>query len=198
LEWQTETSFCTIRIRGKQWYWVYKVSLNNKSSLSGCDFNVGRGSLTQTNQTKGDFFFFKKKFLKKVRFLNFKENKNFFIFNKKTNYDSSYFFIKKPNLLFFNNKLNGGSFFFTKTYTSSLKKFNRGFLVIQQQPKTEFNFSYNISFFKKKIFFFKNINEFFKNSVFVKNRLISVDNILYLPARKNITIITNSFDVAHS
>lgn len=131
-------------------------------------------------------------------FLNPLKSKNSFFFLKKPNYDSLFFFFKKPNLFFFNNKIHSGSFFFTNTYTSGFKKYNRGFLVVQQQPKTEFNFSYNISFFKKKISFFKNINEFFKNSVFVKNRLISVDNILYLPARKNITIITNSFDVAHS
>ena len=27
LEWQTESSLFTVRIRGKQWYWIYKFEI---------------------------------------------------------------------------------------------------------------------------------------------------------------------------
>jgi heme/copper-type cytochrome/quinol oxidase subunit 2 len=203
LEWQTETSFCTIRIRGKQWYWVYKLSLRNKNNLKGCDFILGnKNILTFKNSKNTDlsYFFFKKKFLKKINvdFSSFYfKNSNLSV--SSNNFDSLNFLFKKNKIFFLKNDINFDSFFFLKKNSKNLKKFNRGWLTIQQQPKTELNYTYKIPFFfDKKIGFYKKLNCFLKNNILVKNRLISVDNILYLPSRKNITVITNSFDVAHS
>lgn len=203
LEWQTETSFCTIRVRGKQWYWVYKISLKNKNNLSDCGFLIGRNNAIFLNngagKTNTDYFFLKKRFLKKVFFFKKNKNNSSFFFNNSPLFDQIEFGLKKNKTVFFKNSLNFDFFFKIKKNSSGLKKFNRFWITVQQQPKTQLNVNYNVSFFfKKKILFFKNINEFCKNSVLVKNRLISTDNTVFLPARKNITIITNSFDVAHS
>jgi heme/copper-type cytochrome/quinol oxidase subunit 2 len=41
LEWQAESSLFTIRIRGKQWYWVYKFDFRNFSDIISTPKNVG-------------------------------------------------------------------------------------------------------------------------------------------------------------
>lgn len=41
LEWQTESSLFTIRVRGRQWYWVYKIELKDLMKLQAINKNVG-------------------------------------------------------------------------------------------------------------------------------------------------------------
>jgi hypothetical protein len=43
LEWQTETSPFFLRVRGKQWYWVYKLDLNNYLNIDAIPKIIGRG-----------------------------------------------------------------------------------------------------------------------------------------------------------
>lgn len=203
LEWQTETSFFTLRVRGKQWYWVYKSSLNNSSSLKKKNYFIGKSNLISIN-TKSNLlaknYFFKKNFLNKiVGFLDQKENfLNFFYF-KKNNFDLVSIGSLNNNLSFDFFKFKNFNFFKIKKFSKAFKTHNRFWLTLQQQPKTSFNSNFKInSLFDRNISEFRNVNEFLKNNILVKNRLVSVDNTLYLPSRKNITVITNSFDVAHS
>lgn len=42
LEWQAETGLITIRIRGKQWYWIYKFELKTFTDILTVPKNVGR------------------------------------------------------------------------------------------------------------------------------------------------------------
>jgi heme/copper-type cytochrome/quinol oxidase subunit 2 len=42
LEWQNETSIFTLRIRGRQWYWVYKLELKNFTDILSIPKNVGK------------------------------------------------------------------------------------------------------------------------------------------------------------
>lgn len=42
LEWQAETGLLTIRIRGKQWYWIYKFELKTFTDIMTVPKNVGR------------------------------------------------------------------------------------------------------------------------------------------------------------
>ena len=42
IEWQNESSLFTIRIRGKQWYWIYKLDLKNFTDILSAPKNVGR------------------------------------------------------------------------------------------------------------------------------------------------------------
>lgn len=41
IEWQNESSLFTLRVRGKQWYWVYKFELKNFTDILSAPKNVG-------------------------------------------------------------------------------------------------------------------------------------------------------------
>lgn len=57
LEWQTESSLFTIRVRGRQWYWVYKIELRDLLKVSNVTKNVGHNyweifkNQTNTNES---------------------------------------------------------------------------------------------------------------------------------------------------
>lgn len=42
IEWQSESSLFTLRVRAKQWYWIYKLDLRNVSDVFSTPRNVGR------------------------------------------------------------------------------------------------------------------------------------------------------------
>ena len=42
IEWQSESSLFTLRVRAKQWYWVYKLDLRNIADIFSAPRNVGR------------------------------------------------------------------------------------------------------------------------------------------------------------
>ena len=42
IEWQSESSLFTLRVRAKQWYWIYKLDLRNISDIFSTPRNVGR------------------------------------------------------------------------------------------------------------------------------------------------------------
>lgn len=52
IEWQSETGLLTIRIRGKQWYWIYKFELKAFTDILTVPKNVGRNKWQIT--TPGD------------------------------------------------------------------------------------------------------------------------------------------------
>jgi len=52
LEWQAETGLLTIRIRGKQWYWIYKFELKTFTDILTVPKNLGRNKWQIT--TPGD------------------------------------------------------------------------------------------------------------------------------------------------
>jgi len=41
IEWQNESSLFTIRVQGKQWYWVYKFDPNTAQSINSIPKNIG-------------------------------------------------------------------------------------------------------------------------------------------------------------
>lgn len=43
IEWQSESSLLTVRIRGKQWYWVYKFELKTFTDILTVPKNIGNG-----------------------------------------------------------------------------------------------------------------------------------------------------------
>lgn len=49
IEWQSETNLFTIRIRARQWYWVYKIDLKNFFSVLNINKNIGRNKWYQSN-----------------------------------------------------------------------------------------------------------------------------------------------------
>lgn len=42
IEWQSESSLFTLRVRAKQWYWIYKLDLRNISDVYSTPRNIGR------------------------------------------------------------------------------------------------------------------------------------------------------------
>lgn len=42
IEWQSESSLFTLRVRAKQWYWIYKLDLRNVSDIFSAPRNIGR------------------------------------------------------------------------------------------------------------------------------------------------------------
>lgn len=42
IEWQNESSLFTLRIRGRQWYWIYKFDLKNLTDILATPKNIGR------------------------------------------------------------------------------------------------------------------------------------------------------------
>lgn len=52
IEWQAETGLLTIRIRGKQWYWIYKFELKTFTDILTVPKNIGRNKWQIT--TPGD------------------------------------------------------------------------------------------------------------------------------------------------
>jgi len=42
IEWQSESSLFTLRVRAKQWYWIYKLDLKNISDIFSIPRNIGR------------------------------------------------------------------------------------------------------------------------------------------------------------
>lgn len=49
LEWQTESSLFTVRIRGRQWYWVYKIESKDLLNINGVRKNVGHNKWSSIN-----------------------------------------------------------------------------------------------------------------------------------------------------
>lgn len=45
IEWQTENSLFTVRIRGRQWYWVYKLDLKDFADIISANKNVGHNRI---------------------------------------------------------------------------------------------------------------------------------------------------------
>jgi len=52
IEWQAESGLFTIRIRGKQWYWIYKFELKTVTDILTTPKNIGRNKWRIT--TPGD------------------------------------------------------------------------------------------------------------------------------------------------
>lgn len=52
LEWQTESSSITLRVRGKQWYWSYKFSPEEVTSLIDAPLTIGSGRQLRTLPSK--------------------------------------------------------------------------------------------------------------------------------------------------
>lgn len=53
IEWQNESSLFTIRIRGRQWYWVYKYDLKDVSDILSASKNIGHNKWF--NPTHGSY-----------------------------------------------------------------------------------------------------------------------------------------------
>jgi hypothetical protein len=49
IEWQAESSLFTLRVRGKQWYWVYKYELKILTDILTPPKNIGNNKWVISN-----------------------------------------------------------------------------------------------------------------------------------------------------
>jgi hypothetical protein len=48
MEWQSESSLFTLRVRGKQWYWLYKIDLSSFNNINNsCSLNIKIGNFSK-------------------------------------------------------------------------------------------------------------------------------------------------------
>ena len=113
LEWQTETSPLTLRVRGKQWYWVYKFDLHNSIYIDEMPYLIGRDKkvfFTKTNATRQE------RLTKTLSFKYFKNTRQYAALEKSNTlknrsenfYQNNGNVIKKSfNYSFLNNEMVG-------------------------------------------------------------------------------------------
>ncbi len=105
IEWQSESSLFTLRIRGRQWYWIYKYDFKNISDVFTSPKNIGHNKWSLT--VPGDLgisdefmhtlqYRAHNKWLKRYwsEFLNKTSKDDLFNFSVKT----QFFFLKKPTI----------------------------------------------------------------------------------------------------
>lgn len=54
MEWQTESSLFTVRVRGRQWYWVYKIELKDLLNVTSVTKNLGHDYWVFNKNIKSD------------------------------------------------------------------------------------------------------------------------------------------------
>lgn len=54
IEWQTESSLFTIRVRGRQWYWIYKIELKDLLKVVQNNKNIGHNYWESFNDPSGE------------------------------------------------------------------------------------------------------------------------------------------------
>lgn len=55
LEWQTESNLFTLRVRGRQWYWVYKIELKDFININFINKNIGLNNWIFCKNLNKDF-----------------------------------------------------------------------------------------------------------------------------------------------
>lgn len=172
IEWQAESSLFTLRIRGRQWYWIYKYDLKTVTDLLAAPKNVGHNKwqLSTPNdlEISDDYLhilqlrmnnkWLKKYWTEKLD-KDFKENH----FNLVSNIEVKKF---KLNNSILNDSAKSSLFFFEKNFNIFDKK-------IFNLPISEENSKY----FENNKFFSSNKNLFKNNFSFEKlNEILNFNN----------------------
>ena len=172
IEWQAESSLFTLRIRGRQWYWIYKYDLKTVTDLLAAPKNVGHNKwqLSTPNdlEISDDYLhilqlrmnnkWLKKYWTEKLD-KDFKENH----FNLVSNIEVKKF---KLNNSILNDSTKSSLFFFEKNFNIFDKK-------IFNLPISEENSKY----FENNKFFSSNKNLFKNNFSFEKlNEILNFNN----------------------
>ena len=191
-EWQVDSSYLTLRVRGKQWYWIYKIdkkdiynfaSNYSNYNLIGNDYHVN--SYNKNNyiiNSSNDLEVKKVKNNDLMLFKNFKpiifENGTEYLFlnNKKL-----YNFLLFKNKLVFGNKtiFNNNDFTYSNGYRSknnlssyiSLNTYDESNGILQGEKKNIIKDSYKNYF----VFSQKPTSDFYKNTLFVESD-VNIEN----------------------
>ena len=197
IEWQSESSLFTLRVRAKQWYWIYKLDLRNIADIFSAPRNIGRNKWQFSTfgdlQTAEDYLH-----LMQMRAYN-NWSKDFWSeLGKKTTKRSKYSivssvdvykseveknqktaamvnFFEKKNLFLQGSVLGEKCFYTNNILHTSFSGLCNIFL---QKKKKNFTDSNIDSFFKRDLVFLKSDFEssddrLFKLDVFKKNQKVS-------------------------
>ena len=129
VEWQNESNLFTLRVRGKQWYWVYKIDVKGLLESISAKKNIGHDNWTTSIEKDSDDYSqninllqsklsseWYKDYIKDINTKDIKKNKQNFIslIDYSTNYELNQV---KPEL--FNTNLN--NYFFNITLNHKFK-----------------------------------------------------------------------------
>ena len=144
LEWQTESSLFTVRIRGKQWYWIYKIEIKSLLNIGNISKNIGNNKWHSPQDYSVDHS------EDYINLMQLKENKKWLrkylskqvVFYKNTK--KKYYNIRKAGSINTNNYKTIQNEFFSQNYLSEklLDNTNQRFFKIYYDKK---------KFFKKKL-----------------------------------------------
>jgi heme/copper-type cytochrome/quinol oxidase subunit 2 len=103
IEWQNEASIFTIRVQGKQWYWVYKYNSDINFKLSNVYYNVGNNNWFKSSSLSNLYFNHENSV---ISFVHDREYKNYF----KNSFKKGRIRNKILNKIKFNNQLTDLNF----------------------------------------------------------------------------------------
>ena len=213
IEWQSESSLFTLRVRAKQWYWVYKLDLRNIADIFSAPRNIGRNKWQFSTfgdlQTAEDYLHimqmrayssWSKDFWSELGKKSLKKNR-FKMTTPVEVYKSE--FLKNANLTHFSGVLDNTNLLQKNTsnttitvnflsdnvlYISSLDLLNLNL----KNLKTNFLESGKTQTFKKDLLFVSGFDEkIFKQTPFKKSQLLN--------SKKNKpTLVTSGFEIINT
>ena len=213
IEWQSESSLFTLRVRAKQWYWVYKLDLRNIADIFSAPRNIGRNKWQFSTfgdlQTAEDYLHimqmrayssWSKDFWSELGKKSLKKNR-FKMTTPVEVYKSE--FLKNANLTHFSGVLDNTNLLQKNTsntaitvnflsdnilYISSLDLLNLNL----KNLKTNFLESGKTQTFKKDLLFVSGVDEkIFKQTPFKKSQLLN--------SKKNKpTLVTSDFEIINT
>ncbi len=193
VEWQSESSLFTLRVRAKQWYWVYKLDLRNVADVFSTPRNIGRNKWQFSTfgdlQTAEDYLHimqmraynsWSKDFWSELGKKSMKRNR----FNITTSVDTyKNEFANNANMSFYKNLLDFKNLNLTSNELGGENNFDNSFITTNsldllgtflKTKKSNFNESGKTQFFKND-FLFTSLSEdrVVKQHIFRKNQTLS-------------------------
>lgn len=172
LEWQMETSLLALRVRGKQWYWIYKFELSNVINLLNHQNYLGHNTWDFSNKLKSSICF------NYLNILYSNYTNKFFLFYWDTIFLNNFYNFQ----LLRGNNINIG----IEEYSKKLFNFWNPLNISKNIPLFEDNLNlidiFYQNFYNKNEFFFpidetvsckQLINLFFDKNNFCKNNLLN-------------------------
>lgn len=197
IEWQSESSLFTLRVRAKQWYWVYKLDLRNVADIFSTPRNIGRNKWQFSTfgdlQTAEDYLHimqmraynsWSKDFWSELGKKSMKKNR----FNITTSVDTyKVEFLKNAKTTFYGNLLDSKNLNIMGTDSLSNNTFNvdvvstDSFNLLSSFLKTKknnFNESGKTQFFKNDFLFVSSSDDkIVKQYMFKKNQVLNAKKI---------------------
>lgn len=167
IEWQNEGSLFTIRIQGKQWYWVYKFNADTNYRLNNVYINIGNNNWSKTASSSKRYFINKNSTLLYVFEYEFKKIYRTILGKQKLKNSVHQYSNNLENIQILSNNNNSNNYF-PKLFLINSYKLNNYFLY-NNDNNLKINYQeknvniYNISNKIKLFGIFKNYNDKLNN-----------------------------------